>query len=243
MINKVKTLSRAECQYLMALWIASKGNDLPPVDPDYSLFRENISKMYMDATKSWDISIGRHDYYVDVIFGLKLYSYLNSQDWFNLRAASNTDFWRFLSVSVVPHIVSERWGVDNEDHYWKRPMRIWLRTLWWFIHFSWQNSVEDTQNLLLKPMFSTDTILNVVERSGRNGTNIDLYREILKTYSELNMSIILKFKEKGLKETDLFRAMMKLNTAKIIVTEPNLCTCGVHGYVSTLCEDLGIIIK
>ena len=242
MINKVKTLSRSECQEMMASWIDSKGDILPNVDSDYAVIREDIEKLYQDASESWDISYGRHDYYVDVIFGLKLYDYLNRQGWFSLRVASNTDFWRYLSVAVVPHIVSSRWGHDNEDHYWKRPMRIWLRSLWWYVHFSWCNTIEETKAILLKPMFSTDTILNIVERSGKNGTNIELYRDILQTYSNLGMDVISKYKARGLKETDLFRAIMKLNTAKIIVTEPNLCVDGVHGYVSLLCEDLSVRI-
>ena len=240
MINKVKTLSRSECQEMMVSWINSQGDILPSVDSDYTVIREDIGKIYQDASDSWDISYGRHDYYVDVILGLKLYDYLNRQSWFSLRVASNTDFWRYLSVAVVPHIVSNRWGLDNEDHYWKRPMRIWLRSLWWYVHFSWCNSLEETKALLLKPMFSTDTILNIVERSGKNGTNIELYRDILQTYSNLSIDVISKYKAKGLKETDLFRAIMKLNTAKIIVIEPNLCLDGIHGYVSQLCEDLNI---
>lgn len=242
MINKVKTYSRSESQERMAAWIESKGEVLPPLDTDYALIRDDIGKMYQEASDSWDISLGRHDYYVDVIFGLRLYEYLNHQEWFNMRVASNTDFWRYLSLDVVPHIVSERWGVENEDHYWKRPMRIWLRSLWWYVHFSWRNTTKDTETLLLKPMFSTDTILNLVERSGKNGTNIELYRDIIYTYSNLGENVISKFKERGLKETDLFRAIMKLNTAKIIVTEPGLCINGVHGYVSLLCEDLNVKI-
>ena len=225
MINKVKTLTRSECQDIMAAWIDSKGENAPYVDSDYVAIREAIIKMYHDAEGSWKLAYGRHDYYVDVIFGLKLYDYLNSQEWFNLRVAANTDFWRYLSVSV-----------------WKRPMRIWLKSLWWYVHFSWCGSLEETEILLLKPMFSTDTILNLVERSGKNGTNIDLYRDIIKTYSCLGADVIERFKNRGLKETDLFRAIMKLNTAKIIVTEPSLCMGGVHGYIALLCKDLNVKI-
>ena len=242
MINKVKILSRSECQDMMDSWIDSKGENIPDVDSDYEAIRKDIEGMYHDTSESWDISYGRHDYYVDVVFGLKLYDYLHNQEWFNLRVAANTDFWRYLSVAVVPQVVSDRWGFDNEDHFWKRPMRIWLRSLWWYVHFSWCNSMKETEALLLKPMFSTDTILNIVERSGKNGTNIELYRDIIKTYGNLSMEIITKFKERGLKESDMFRALMKLNTAKVIVTEPSLCINGVHGYVSLLCKDLNVYI-
>ena len=242
MINRVKILSRSECQDMMAVWIDSKGDIIPALDSDYEAIRNDIEEMYQDTTKSWNISFGRHDYYVDAIFGLKLYDYLQNQEWFNLRVAANTDFWRYMSVVVVPQVVSDRWGFDNEDHFWKRPMRIWLRSLWWFVHFSWRNSMKETEALLLKPMFSTDTILNIVERSGKNGTNIELYRDIINTYGSLSMEIINKFKDRGLKESDMFRALMKLNTAKVIVTEPNLCINGVHGYVSLLCKDLNVDI-
>ena len=72
MINKVKTLTRSDCQDLMAAWIDSKGENVPWVDPDYAAIRETIMKMYHDAEGSWKLAYGRHDYYVDVIFGLKL---------------------------------------------------------------------------------------------------------------------------------------------------------------------------
>lgn len=243
MINKVKTLSRTECSEAMSAWIDSKGETMPFVDTDYVVIRNDLDKMYRKAYDSWKIEYGRKEYYVDVVFGLKLFEYLNNQDWFNLRVASNVDFWRYLSVAVLPHIVSERWGFDNEDHFWKKPMRIWLRSLWWFVYYSWSGSALETESVLLKPMFSTDTVLNIIERSGRKGTNIELYRDILKSYSELDLNIIDEFKNRGIKETDLFRAVMKLNTAKIIVTEPNLCANGVHGYVKMLFKDLNVVIN
>ena len=44
------------------------------------------------------------------------------------------EFWNCVSY------LTDLWS--PEDHYWKRPMRIWLRSLWWYVHFSWCNSIE-----------------------------------------------------------------------------------------------------
>ncbi|SFC00206.1 hypothetical protein SAMN04488102_102159 [Alkalibacterium subtropicum] len=160
------------------------------------------------------------DYKFDLKFGLQLYKVLNEDIGFSLRTASSNDVWRYLSVHVVPDIVHSRWGL-NEDHFYKSPRRIWLKTIWWYIHLSWCNNEEQTYLLLENN--STDTILQLVERPGI-GYNIAIYREIMKKYSKYT-------------DRDLFRRILKLNTARLLVISPELMSGGVTLYVEELYKD------
>ena len=56
---------------------------------------------------------------LDVDFVIRLYSYLSSKQWFSLREATNDGFWRYLSLMVIPNIISSRWEDNNDDHFWK----------------------------------------------------------------------------------------------------------------------------
>ena len=231
---KVKTLDINESQELMSEWVSSGGKTLPYVDKEYNSIRGELNRVYIEAMHSNDEIGSRRDYYKDVVFGIKLYKYLIRQKWFNLRIASDVGFWRYLSIVVIPDIVAQRWSFDNEDHYWRKPTRIWLRSIWWYIHLSWQDGSNATKEMLLSPMFNTDTILNLVERSGRDGMNIDVYKMIMKKYSLQEQNTLQKFKEGSKKRDDLFRAVMRLNTARIMVYEPSFCEGGVEGYVTSL---------
>ena len=139
--------------------------------------------------------------------------------------------------------MAQRWGKDNEDHYWSKPTRIWFRSIWWYVHLAWQGDYESTRRVLETPFFTTDTILNFEERNGRKGTCVDAYRAIIKHYSTIPDSIVKQYgsRKKG-NSDDLFRVVMKLNTAKMMVMEPALCKGGVDGYARELFENAGVVI-
>ena len=141
-----------------------------------------------------------------------------------------------MSILIIPNIVAQRYEYNNEDHYWKKPARIWLKVIWWYCYLAdYGNVGESTKTMLLKPMFNTDTILNLVERSGKRGTDIGLYHEILTAYSNVPLEIIKDFNKKRNNKSDtLFRAIMRLNTSRIIVMEPNFCSGGIRGYVNSM---------
>ncbi|KRL92587.1 hypothetical protein [Limosilactobacillus ingluviei] len=163
-------------------------------------------------------------YEFDVDYGFKLYEILNDQIGFTNRAASSNDVWRYLSLRVIPDIVHARIGFEEkQDHYYALPRRVWLSTIWWYIHLSWAGSEEATRELLATN--STDTIMNLVERPGR-GYYVDVYREIMKQY-------------KGHTSRDLFRRVLKLNTARLITTSPELVAGGIEQYVHDLFESAG----
>lgn len=235
----VRTLNRGESQKAMEEWKESYPQ-LPSIDSEYEQIRRDLQELNKQIR---DVGSDRKDlkYFVDSQFGLALYEYFWNMSGFSMRVAANDDFWRYLSIKVVPDIVAQRWGKDNESHYWSRPTRIWLRSIWWFVHLAWQGDHASTKALLECSHFTTDTILNFEERSGRNGTYIDAYRKILMYYSKVSSEDIKKFSRgKSDSSDDVFRVVMKLNTAKMMVMDPALCLGGVDGYVKTLYTDAGV---
>lgn len=231
----IRELNRGEAQKAMDEW-KSIYPSLPQIDDSYTALREYIqnenSRIRKNSPKNSD-----DKYFIDSQLGFSLYKYLwENFPNFSMRVAANDGFWRYLSLKVAPDVVSQRWGKESDDHFWSKPTRIWFRSIWWYVHLSWQGDYEATAKMLGTDLFTTDTILNFVERTGRYGTNIDVYREIIRIYSQLNS----KTTKNG---EDLFRVVMKLNTAKMMVMEPALCEGGVLSYALSLFKDIGIQSK
>lgn len=159
------------------------------------------------------------DYKFDVLYGLKVYEILNEKIGFTNRAATDDNVWRFLSIKLIPDVVHARWGL-NEDRYFKTPRRIWLKTIWWYIHLSWVKDSKSTYELLKAN--TTDTLAQLVERPGI-GYNVKLYREIMLQYANHKDS-----------SRNVFRRVLKLNVAKLATTTPELVEGGIPHYVSEL---------
>ena len=237
-----KTLNRGDSQKAMTSWIENYP-DLPPVDGDYASIRNDLQIMNMKVRQEASEACGgkRNDYYIDAHMGLELYEYLWNQSGFSLRTAADDGFWRYLSVVVVPDVVAQRWGKDNSSHFWSMPTRIWLRSIWWYVHLAWQGNYESTRRLLECSHFTTDTILNFVERNGRKGTCVEAYRCIISCYSILTEQALNQYaKDKKCEKEELFRSVMKLNTARIMVMEPALCFGGERGYARDLFIGIGV---
>ena len=234
----IKTLTRGQAQEAMQSWIKNFP-DLPDIDQDFIQLRTDLQAINSTVREEIDNNpeLGNSLYYKDYRFGLLLYDYLNKQKGFSLRVASNDGFWRFLSVKVSPDIVAQRWGKDNDSHFWSQPTRNWFRSIWWFVHLSWQGDIESTNKILSCPHFTTDTILNFEERTGRKGTNIEAYRNIIKWYAAVPKSYL---KSRGKNSDDIFRVIMKLNTAKLLVMEPALYAGGEEAYAKSLFNDAGV---
>lgn len=212
--------------------------DESKLDKNYKYLRDNFVSLYENVNEETDKIGRRKDYLTDVFFGVSIYEFLQKQEWFSLKEASNDEFWMFLSLKVVPDLVQKRWDKDNEgkdlsSRFWSRSNRIWLKTIWWFVHYSLvDNDLAKTKELLSRPMFTTDTIMHLVERTGHG---IYLYRMIILLYASL--------KEVNRSYTDIFKALMKLVTAKAVVYEPALYRNSYRGYVLSLLNDLGIDIN
>lgn len=165
-------------------------------------------------------------YAFDLTYGLELYYLLNNKYNFKMRHAANNDIWRFLQIEIIPDIVHSRWEF-NETRFFTANRRLWLKTLWWYIHLGWDNDKTTTYNNLKEN--TTDTVMQLVERPGI-GYNIDLYREIMKKYVEYST---------GDNDSRLmFRRVLILNTARIATIFPELSEGGIEEYVESLYRDV-----
>lgn len=231
--------SRETARKVFDLWKSS--HESPVLDSDYAQIRADLMNMFRCIKE--EVSDERAEYTTDVLFGLKMYEYFGRKEWFGLRLAADDGFWRYIAVAVIPDIVGERWGENKENYFWKQSNRLWPKTAWWFIHLTWHNSVEETKTILAQKHFNSDTIQGIVERTGKKGTYVEVYREIVYQYSLLDYSVILKFKKQmSLGSDSLFRAIMRLNTARSLVTDPCLTQDGVSGYVKSMIDELTLNI-
>ncbi len=198
----------------------------------YKELRQDLCKAFSESLKILGISEDELDqknnsYMLDLVFGLILYETLNNKYDFCVRLAATDGIWRHLAVCVAPDLTAKRYNKDHEDHpdrFWKKPKRIWLRVLWWYIYLSWQGSQTATFNALKDN--STDEILQLVDRCGRGGYRTELYREVIRQHALQDPS------ERRRKQ--MFRKVLKLNTARTQVVEPSLFPGSNEGYVSHL---------
>lgn len=160
-------------------------------------------------------------YAYDLQIGLLLYRVLKEDYGFNERLAAQDEVWRYLSLEVCPDLVYERYGM-NELRFYQGIRRIWLRSIWWYIHLSWQGTEEATFEILKGN--SSDELLQLIDRAGNAGYRIELTRELMKQYSQHTMS----------EESLLFRRVLKLNTTRLNMIEPSLIEGGTEKYVSDL---------
>ena len=158
-------------------------------------------------------------YKFDIEFGFKLHKILCEEIGFNNRVASDNGIWRYLSIKVIPDIVHSRHGME-EDYFYKKPRRVWLSVIWWYIYLSWTENEERTREIIENN--TTDTIMNLVERPGL-GYYVDVYREIMRQYQMHNDS-----------DRGLFRRVLKLNTARLLTVTPELIPGGIEAYVKEL---------
>ena len=168
-------------------------------EPPFQGLRNDLTELFK---KNYN---GRKDYDLDLSFAIDLYRYFSQFENFNETIASNFDFWRYLSLKVVPDLVSFRHGLIPE-YFYKKTTRIYLSTLWWYIHMSFNGDLETTRNLLKD--LSTDYILQMVERGGR-GVYLSINRLIMRALSLLPESVRNQ-KKSG---KNLFRRVMIQYTA------------------------------
>ncbi|WP_323707117.1 DUF6339 family protein [Mammaliicoccus vitulinus] len=202
------------------LSVESKG--IVPINPseEFLGLREKLIEARDEVYDRFELdNVNKLRYTFDLNFGLKVYEILNEKIGFNNRVASNDEVWRYLAIKVVPDIVHSRWEF-NETYFYKASRRIWLKTIWWYIHLSWSGSTENTYITLENN--STDTIMQLIDRSGI-GYNVELYREIMKQYYEHSN-----------KDRMLFRRLLILNVARLLTMSPDLVEGGIEGYVKDL---------
>lgn len=170
------------------------------LDDDYKVIRSRILNFHNEISEY-------KDYEYDLNLAIKIYDYFNSENWFNETIASNYDFWRYICVKVVPDIIYKRHG-KVESYYFEKNVRMYIPTLWWYIHMTYQGDINKTYNSLKN--FNTDYILQLVERPGRDGTYLLITRTIIMKISQLPKEEL----NKTIGSANLFRRIMIQHTAK-----------------------------
>ncbi len=185
---------------------------------EYRALRSSICAELQSFSSS-ELDAGAYDIHA----GLTLYRVL-SENGFGVRHAADDDIWRYLSIVVLPDYVNSRWSGLQEARFWRDRSRIWLRALWWFVHVSWQGSEVSTRASITG--MSTDDVVQVVERPGRRGFRVELYRTMIG---------VAGARPPGQRK---IRQLMKLNTAVSVMIEPSLFLGGVSGYVHALYKQI-----
>jgi len=218
----IKRLGRHECE---ELW--GDGTTLPPLATDITAEESSIREACVNFLSS---NIGLAEYSMDASFALELYfGILSFKDGFTLRMAADNSLWRRLAVQVMPDLVEKRWpaksGIHSKDHFWAKTQRNWLKSLWWYAHLSCQgNDRALTEACILKG--STDSIQHIVERPGPGGFRVELCREFMKRIGNGSINVA-KLKK-----------LLKLNTSRVCLVEPELYAGGIIGYVDSLIQSV-----
>lgn len=186
----------------------------PEIPEEFLPFRNEL----MSESNKRSPMLPQHKYQYDLQIALKLYEMLQNEANFTKRIASSDNFWNYLNLVIFPDLLEKRWG-NNPERYYQSPRRSYLRALYWYIELSWQGNQSTTFEILQNN--TTDILVQLVERPGM-GYYLPVYREIMKQYSKTS------------RDSALFRQIMKLNTAWLIVLSPELYSGGTEKYVSDL---------
>lgn len=219
-IEEIDNLSDAVYEDLLAQWSTF---NVIGYDESYNELRKKVIDIYYKYKE-------KGGYEVDVRIGLCLYGELSKKNGFTNVLANDDDIWRYLSCIVFPDITNLRYPPSktdrNEGHrlntkrFYLHTRRIWLKTLWWYIHLSWQGTENSTYKVLKD--YGTDTISDFIERPGK-GYRLALYRSLMKEYSKVDT-----------KSANLFNRIQKQNLVNCRNVEPALTEGAELGYVKRL---------
>ena len=205
-----------------------KQYDTIETDDSYAEFRNVLLASFKDALIETG---GKMNYLLDLRVGICLYQLMPVGGDFSLVAANDDDIWRYISVKIMPDITYLRYPDPakgdiriNSKRFYRGIRRIWLKTLWWYVHLSWQGSADKTFEILKDN--ATDNINKLIETPGK-GYRLSLYRNIMREYSR---SVPHKAKE--------FAAITKLNNVKCLSVEPELVDGGETAYVKHLVSEV-----
>lgn len=216
----------------------------------YKSIREGVVFSFKKALEN---NNNRIDYNLDLKVGLELYELLNPAEGFDIVKANNDDIWRYISVCVLPDLTFIRYPNQSSDvdiiqeyipelsyaiapksekdsirikkkRFYSHTRRIWIKTLWWYIHLGWQGTSERTYEVLKNN--GTNIISHFIERPGRG------YREQLFRYMLYAYALLPEQKD------STFRAAAKLNLAKCVSVEPALTEGGERTYSQQLFDEV-----
>ena len=226
-ISAIDTLDDVAFADLIKHWSAYDVDDTT-YDPSYKEFREELVECFKDALEE---SGGKINYTLDLRVGIKIYELLNPNSGFTNVQANDDDIWRYISVCVMPDITYLRYPKPeqgsiriNQKRFYSHTRRIWLKTLWWYVHLGWQGDSEKTFKVLKNN--GTNIISHFIERPGK-GYRTKLFRSMMYVYSTLPIQ----------KDT-IFRSAAKMNLAKCITVEPGLTPGGEEAYTEELFKEI-----
>ena len=198
------------------------------IDPSYAEFRSKLLESFKNALSETG---GKMTYLLDLRVALCLYQLMPLGKDFSIISANDDDIWRYISVKVMPDITYLRYPDPakgdiriNSKRFYRGIRRIWLKTLWWYIHLSWQGTEEKTFDVLKNN--ATDNINKLIETPGK-GYRLSLYRNMMREYSK-------NFPHKAKN----FAAITKLNNVKCMSVEPELISGGEKQYVKQLVSEV-----
>lgn len=199
---KIRELNNAAAEQIFNE-IVEKGipnNFFDDLDDDYRKIRNDLLSFKPQNVKD--------PYKYDLALACKIWNYFNNKNFpeINEAVVSNYEFWMYICLKVVPDIIKERHGLQN-TYFYKKKVRMYIPTLWWFIELSFNNSIEETFTNLSK--FNTDIILQFVERPGRNG----LYKEVIRTIFKYLFQLPIIEINKKIDGKNLIRRLLIQNTA------------------------------
>ena len=207
-----------------------KANDVSAsaFDPAYEEFRKELVSVFNDTLAETG---GKMNYLLDLRVGIKLYQLMPLGKNFSVIQANDDDIWRYISVKVMPDVTYLRYPNPekgsiriNQKRFYSHTRRIWLKTLWWYIHLSWQGNESKTFEVLKDN--GVDNINKLIETPGRG------YR------SQLFRSMMLEYHKTRPHKVNDFRAFTKLNNAKCVSIEPALTSGGVTAYAQKLLAEV-----
>ena len=213
-------------------WMVQKSKwkafEVDEYDSRYDELRQKILSVYRNA-------MDKSDYELDLAVGICIYRELNLESGFTEQVACDDEVWIYLTCMVFPDITYLRYPNPKQGdihiakkRFFSHTRRIWLKSLWWYIHLSWQGSEEDTLKALKEG--SVDNINKLYEQPGR-GFRKDLTREFMLRYSQV---------ESNKKTSILFEKIQKQNLVNCRTIEPILTSGGVAGYIEKLFNEFGV---
>lgn len=229
--SEIDTLPDAVFDDLIAGWNSRSVDDVPD---NYLDMRKLLVDTYDETViNNEGESKNRLGYLIDLNLGFTLYKLLQNEERFTTVLANDDDIWRFISCKVIPDLTYSRYpkaaqGDEriNSKRFYAHTRRIWIKTLWWYIHLSWQGDRRSTYEVLKD--FGTDTISDFIERPGRGkGYRLPLFRAMVSGYAAVEN-----------KNSNLFNQLSKLNLVKCKTVVPALTANHEIGYVAELIREV-----
>ena len=198
----VKRISKEEARELFDRFLSNDTIDtnlFNDLDAFYSAMRKDLLSLIPKRPNTGG-------YGEDLFFAKNIYEYFRRIHNFDEKLAEDYDFWRYICIKVAPEIIALRHAKDQK-YYFEQPNRMYFPVMWWYMHMSYQGSIEKTLQVLND--LSTDYIMQLVDRKGRYGFYLEVSREIMRCISLVPKNI------RNHKESDkiLFRRVMIQNTA------------------------------